>query len=84
MIKPLPNNILIKRKEKNNTSKSGIILSTKSEESLQFAEVIEVGQGITSVKKGDNVMFSKYAGTDIRYEGIDYVVVKQEDILATY
>ena len=90
MIKPLGNRVLIKMKEKEETTKSGIILSSGSQEKPQIAEVIEVGPGIKEdgkllemdVKKGDNVIVSKYAGTEIKYEGQDYIIVKQEDILA--
>ena len=56
----------------------------------KYAEVIEVGPGKNidgkiqqvAVKKGDNVIVSKYAGTEVKYEGVDYIIVKQEDVLA--
>lgn len=90
MIKPLSDRVLIKMKEAEETTKSGIILATASKEKPQIAEVIEVGPGEKingkvqemDVKKGDNVIVSKYAGTEIKYEGIDYIIVKQDDILA--
>lgn len=90
MIKPLSDRVLIKMKEAEETTKSGIILASKSQEKPQIAEVIEVGPGEKIndkiqemyVKKGDNVIVSKYAGTEVKYEGVDYVIVKQEDILA--
>ena len=90
MIKPLSDRVLIKMKEAEETTKSGIILSANSQEKPQIAEVIEVGPGEKVegkikemyVKKGDNVIVSKYAGTEVKYEGIDYIIVKQEDILA--
>lgn len=90
MIKPLSDRVLIKMKEAEETTKSGIILASKSQEKPQIAEVIEVGPGEKidgklqemSVKKGDNVIVSKYSGTEVKYEGIDYIIVKQEDILA--
>jgi len=77
-------------KEAEETTKSGIILATASKEKPQIAEVIEVGPGEKingkvqemDVKKGDNVIVSKYAGTEVKYEGIDYIIVKQDDILA--
>jgi len=92
MIKPIEDRVLIKMKEENNTTKSGIILSTKTKDRSQLAEVIEVGQGKMVngklvpliVKKGDNVIFSQYAGTEVKYKGEIYVIVKQDDILATY
>lgn len=90
MIKPLSDRVLVKMKEAEETTKSGIILASKSQEKPQIAEVIEVGPGAKidgkieemCVKKGDNVIVSKYAGTEIKYEGVDYIIVKQEDILA--
>ena len=77
-------------KEGEETTKSGIILANSSKEKPQIAEVIEVGPGKNidgkiqqvAVKKGDNVIVSKYAGTEVKYEGVDYIIVKQEDVLA--
>lgn len=90
MIKPLSDRVLIKMKEKEETTKSGIILAGASQEKPQIAEVIEVGPGEKvkgelqemHVKKGDNVIVSKYAGTEVKYEGQEYIIVKQDDILA--
>ena len=91
MIKPVADRILIKMEEEENTTKSGIILSGNSKEKPQTAKVIEVGPGINNIpgkqvkmyiKKGDRVIVSKYAGTEVKYEGEDYIIVKQDDILA--
>ena len=90
MIKPLGDRVLIKMKEAEETTKSGIILTTGSKEKPQIAEVVEVGPGEKVdgklqemyVKKGDNVYVSKYAGTEVKYNGEDYIIVKQDDILA--
>ena len=90
MIKPLSNRVLIKMKENEETTKSGIILGSSNKEKPQIAEVIEVGPGEKidgkiqemNVKKGDNVIVSKYAGTEVKYENEEYIIVKQEDILA--
>ena len=90
MIKPLSDRVLIKMKEAEETTKSGIILATNSQEKPQIAEVIEVGPGEKIegklqemyVKKGDKVIVSKYAGTEVKYEGQEYIIVKQDDILA--
>ena len=89
MIKPLTDKVLVKMKEKEETTKSGIIL-TASKEKPQIAEVIEVGPGKIVdgekeemyVKKGDKVILNKYAGTEVKMDGTDYIIVKQEDILA--
>ena len=90
MIKPLEDRILIKMKEGEETTKSGIILANSSKEKPQIAEVIEVGPGKNidgkiqqvAVKKGDNVVVSKYGGTEVKYEGEDYIILREEDILA--
>lgn len=90
MIKPLSDRVLIKMKENEETTKSGIILAGNSKEKPQIAEVIEVGPGRKidgeleplDVKKGDNVIVSKYAGTEIKFEGEEYIIVSQNDILA--
>ena len=90
MIKPLADRVLIKMKEGEETTKSGIILAGNAQEKPQIAEVIEVGPGKTvdgkveemNVKKGDNIIVSKYAGTEVKYEGEEYIIVKQDDILA--
>ena len=92
MIKPLGNRVLIKMKEGEEKTKSGIILSGSAQEKPQIAEVIEVGPGELlkesnerskmEVKKGDNIIISEYAGTKVKYEGQEYIIVKQDDILA--
>ena len=90
MIKPLSDRVLIKMKEAEETTQSGIILTANSQEKPQIAEVVEIGPGKKvdgkleemSVKKGDNVIVSKYAGTEVKYEGIEYKIVNQDDILA--
>lgn len=90
MIKPLGDRVLIKMVESEETTKSGIILSSGAKERPQIAEVLEVGPGTEKdgkllemkVKKGDKVIVNKYAGTEIKYEGEDLIIVRQEDILA--
>lgn len=90
MIKPLSNRVLVKMEEGEETTKSGIILSNSSKEKTQIAKVLEVGPGEKIdgkleemyVKKGDRVIVSKYAGTEVKYENEEYLIVKQDDILA--
>lgn len=90
MIKPLCDRVLLKMQESEETTKSGIILSSNSKEKPQIAEIIEVGPGgkvdgneiEMYVKKGNKVIVSKYAGTEVKYEGEEYIIVKQSDILA--
>ncbi len=91
MIKPLNDRGLIKMVEAEETTKSGIILSSGSQEKPQIAEVVEIGPGgldengkkvEMQVKKGNKVITSKYSGTEVKYEGVDYIIVRQADILA--
>ncbi len=90
MIKPLADRVLIKMVQEEETTKSGIILASGAKEKPQIAEVLEVGPGEKIdgkveemyVKKGDKIIVSKYAGTEVKYEGEDYIIVKQSDILA--
>ncbi len=91
MIKPLNDRVLIKMIEAEETTKSGIILTSGSQEKPQIAEVIEIGPGgidedgkkvEMQVKKGDKVITSKYSGTEVKYEGVEYIIVRQSDILA--
>ncbi|HEX2985851.1 MAG TPA: co-chaperone GroES [Caproiciproducens sp.] len=89
-IKPLTDRVLIKMEEAEETTKSGIILAGSAKEKPQIADVIEVGPGgmvdgkeVTMyVKKGDRVISSKYAGTEIKVDGQEYTIVRQSDILA--
>ena len=86
MIKPLADRVLIKMIESEETTKSGIILSSGSKEKPQVAKVIAVGPGTEKIKmyikEGDKVIINKYSGTEVKYEGTEYTIVKQEDILA--
>ena len=90
MIKPLADRVLIMMKEGEETTKSGIILSAANKEKTQIARIIAVGPGGNVegndiemyVKVGDEVVVSKYAGTEIKYEDKEYLIVKQSDILA--
>ena len=90
MLKPLLDRVVVKMLESEETTKSGILLTANSKEKPQIAEVLEVGPGgqidgnevKMYIKKGDKVVLSKYAGTEIKYEGEELIIVKQNDILA--
>ena len=90
MLKPLADRVIIKMIESEETTKSGIILSGSSKEKPQIAEVIAVGPGgevdgnevKMYISKGDKVVLNKYAGTEIKYEGVNYLIVNESDILA--
>lgn len=87
---PLGDRVVLKQLEAEETTKSGIVLPGQAQEKPQQAEVVAVGPGgkvdgkevTMSVKCGDVVIYSKYAGTEVKLDGEEYVIVKQNDILA--
>ena len=89
-IKPLGERVVIKKLEAEETTKSGIVLTGAAKERPQEAEVVAVGPGAVvdgkrvemEVKVGDKVLYSKYAGTEVKVAGEEYTILKQEDILA--
>lgn len=89
-IKPLSNRVLIKQVEKEKTTKSGIILPGQSAEQPQIAEVIAVGPGMIqdghkiemTVEVGHKVVFPKYKGTEIKFDGEAYILIEETDLLA--
>ncbi len=89
MIKPLLDRVVLKMVESEETTKSGILLAGNSKEKPQIATVIAVGPGgnidgkevVMQVKENDRVVFAKYAGTEIKLDGEEYIIVKQNDIL---
>lgn len=87
---PLGDKVVLKQLEAEKTTKSGIVLTESAQEKPQQAEVIAVGPGglvdgkevKMEVKVGDRVIYSKYAGTDVKLEDEEYVIVRQNDIVA--
>ena len=90
IIKPLIDRLVIKAEESEETTKSGIVLTASSQEKPQFATVVAVGEGgivdgkevKMYVKVGDKVITSKYSGTEVKLDGEEYTIVRQNDILA--
>ena len=86
MIKPFGARVVIKKAEAEEKTQGGIILTSSAKEAPQYADVIAVGPGTKDepmeVKVGDRVCFSRYGGTDIKYDGEEYTIMKQSDILA--
>ena len=90
MIKPLGDRVLVEPIEQEETTAFGIVLPDSSKEKPQEGKVIAVGKGAVKdgvhvaleVKEGDKVLFSKYAGTEIKYEGKEYLIMKESDIHA--
>lgn len=89
-LKPLADRVVLKMVETEETTKSGIILTSAAKEKPSVAQVVEVGPGgivdgnevMMTVKVGDKVITSKYSGTEIKLDGEEYIIVKQGDILA--
>lgn len=90
MLEPLNGNVLLKKEVEEKTTASGIILSDTSKEIPSLARVIAVGDGKLvdgkvvplKVKKDDMVVFKKYSGTEFKFEGEEYLIVSEDDILA--
>ena len=86
MIRPLGARVVIKKIEAEEKTQGGLILTSQSKEAPQYAEVVAVGPGTEEepmeVKVGDKVVFSKYAGTEIKFEGEEYSIMDQSGILA--
>ena len=89
-LKPLADRVVVKMTEAEETTKSGIILAGSAKEKPQVAEIVAVGPGgvidgkevVMEVKVGQKVITSKYAGTEVKCDGVEYTIVKQSDILA--
>ena len=89
-IRPLADRVVIKAVEAEETTKSGIILTAAAQEKPSIAEIVAVGPGgmvdgnevKMFVKVGEKVLISKYAGTEVKVDGVEYSIVKQDDILA--
>ena len=87
---PLGDRVVLKQVEAEETTKSGIVLPGQAQEKPQQAEVIAVGPGgivdgkevVMQVAAGDKVIYSKYAGTEVKLEGEEFIVVRQNDIVA--
>ena len=91
MIKPLGDRVVIEALAKEEVTKSGIVLPDTVKEKPQEGKVVAVGTGkilengqkvALEVKVGDNIIFSKYAGTEVKVEGKDYLIISERDILA--
>ena len=89
-IKPLGDRVVIKNVEAEETTRGGLLLTAASKEKPQMAEVLAVGPGgnvdgkeiVMNVEVGQKVIYSQYAGTEVKIEGEEYILVRQSDILA--
>ncbi len=88
-LKPLGDRVVIKKLEAEEKTKSGIVLPSSAKEQPQMAKVIAIGADILNdekkkdqIKEGDTVIFSQYAGTEVKIDGEEYTILKLNDILA--
>ena len=90
-MKPLGDRILVKPIEMEEKTAGGLVVPDSAQEKPQKGEVIAVGRGkltdegeieALEIKKGDKVLFGKYAGTEINHKGVDYVIMREDDVLA--
>ena len=90
-LKPLGDRVIVKAREKDEMTKSGIVLPDTASEKPQEGSVLAVGPGRVldngkrvemDVKPGDKVLFAKYAGTEVKLDGEDYLVIRETDLLA--
>ncbi|MBS5787049.1 MAG: co-chaperone GroES [Clostridioides difficile] len=89
-IRPLADRVVIKKVEAEEKTASGIVLPGAAKEQPQVAEVVEVGPGgivdgkevVMELKVGDQVIFQKYAGTEVKLQGEEFTILKQSDVLA--
>ena len=90
MIKPLQDRVIVKRKDAESKTDSGIIIPDTAKEQPQEGIVIAVGEGkkkedgsriIPDIKEGDKILFGKYAGTEIKIDGEDYLIMREDDVV---
>ena len=92
-VRPLQDRVLVQRTEEEETTKGGIIIPDTAKEKPQQGKVVAVGKGKVldngtriepDLKKGDKILFGKYAGTEIKVEGEDFLIMREDDILGVF
>ena len=90
-VKPLGDRVLVKQLEAKETTKGGIVIPDTAKEKPQEGEIVAVGEGkktddgkviALSLKKGDKILYGKYSGTEINVDGEEYLIIREDDILA--
>jgi chaperonin GroES len=81
-IKPLADRVVAKKDAATNTTASGILLG-EAKEKPNTATVESIGPDVKNIKKGDRILYREYSATELKYDGKDYLIVKEEDVLAT-
>lgn len=80
-IKPLGERVLVKRLESEQKTASGIIIPDTAQEKTQLGAVIAAGEGVKTVKTDDTVLFGKFSGTEIKFDGEEYLILKEDELL---
>jgi len=81
-IKPLADRVVAKKDAATSTTASGILLG-EAKEKPNTATVESIGPDVKNIKKGDRILYREYSATEVKYDGTDYLIVKEEDVLAT-
>ena len=81
-IKPLADRVVAKKEAAQTTTASGLLLVDSAKESANIAVIESVGPEVKDLKAGDRIIYSQYAGTEVKVQGKDYLIIKAEDILA--
>jgi chaperonin GroES len=82
-IQPLADYVVAQQEEAESKTASGIYLMEKSQEKPKTAKVVATGKGVKEIKTGDRIIYKSYSTTDVKVEGEEYILVKEEDVLAT-
>ena len=82
-LKPIGERIVAKALETDNKTASGLYLPEAAKEKSKIAEVKVIGDNVKNIKTGDKIVYKEYSTTDVKVDGIDYIIVKEEDVLAT-
>ena len=82
MLKPLADRIVAQKLEQKTKTASGLYLTPKSQEVPTGAKVVAIGPDVKNVKKGDQIIFKEYASTEVKVDGVEYLIIKEEDVLA--
>jgi chaperonin GroES len=92
-LKPMHDRIIVRRREESNTTPGGLYIPSNSKEKPSEGEVLAVGPGRflpngevkpLDVKTGDRILFSKYSGSEVKIEGEDYLIIREDDVLAVF
>lgn len=82
-IKPLGERVVAVREEAATKTASGLYLPDNAKEKSQIAKVLAVGTSVKGLKSGDKIVYKEYATTELKVDGVDYIILKEEDVLAT-